>query len=267
MKNYYEILGLSATATDREIKYVFRKLAIAYHPDKNSAPEAEAVFKEVNEAYEILGDPVKRYYYDQSLFNPGTSISQEPFSSKHRDPAYRRRRAGYTPPRGPSPLVLMKESFLKYSHFLTGASCLWCILLLIDYTLPQQVSIEQVVTEHQIVHHTKFHSSDDLLVTDKGHHFPINTSELIYFPHHSNIKIFYSPIFSLLIKVENEESSYQLNNLATIYRNFMFAPIVLLILTISALVGRKGLDFRFNLEIVMFLIFLLNIGVFFMSKI
>jgi molecular chaperone DnaJ len=62
-RDYYEILGVSKSASDDEIKKAFRKLAIKYHPDKEGGDEAK--FKEANEAYEVLKDKQKRQRYDQ----------------------------------------------------------------------------------------------------------------------------------------------------------------------------------------------------------
>ncbi|MDD1421899.1 J domain-containing protein [Dolichospermum sp. ST_sed1] len=65
-KDYYAMLGISKIATSEEIKQAFRKLARKYHPDVNpNNKQAEAKFKEVNEAYEVLSDPDKRKKYDQ----------------------------------------------------------------------------------------------------------------------------------------------------------------------------------------------------------
>jgi curved DNA-binding protein len=65
-KDYYEILGVSRGASDADIKKSFRKLARQYHPDvAKDKKQAEEKFKEINEAYEVLGDPEKRKKYDE----------------------------------------------------------------------------------------------------------------------------------------------------------------------------------------------------------
>ncbi len=65
-KDYYSTLGVAKTATEKEIKQAFRKLARKHHPDVNPGNKsAEGKFKEINEAYEVLGDPAKRKKYDE----------------------------------------------------------------------------------------------------------------------------------------------------------------------------------------------------------
>ena len=66
VKDYYSTLGVTKASTEKEIKQAFRKFARKHHPDVNPGDErAEARFKEVNEAYEVLGDPAKRKKYDE----------------------------------------------------------------------------------------------------------------------------------------------------------------------------------------------------------
>ena len=62
-KDYYKILGVSSTATDKEITSAYRKLAKQYHPDTNPGPEE--TFKEISAAYDVLGDADKRKEYDE----------------------------------------------------------------------------------------------------------------------------------------------------------------------------------------------------------
>lgn len=64
-KDYYSILGVDKNASDDEIKSAYRRLAKKYHPDLNKTEEAAEKFKEINEAYEVLGDSKKRANYDQ----------------------------------------------------------------------------------------------------------------------------------------------------------------------------------------------------------
>ncbi|KAG0067267.1 hypothetical protein BGZ89_006279 [Linnemannia elongata] len=63
-KDYYNILGVSKDADDDQIKKAYRKLALKYHPDKNSAPDAEKKFHDISEAYEVLSDKNKRAVFD-----------------------------------------------------------------------------------------------------------------------------------------------------------------------------------------------------------
>lgn len=64
-KDYYKTLGIAKGASEDEIKKAYRKMALKYHPDKNKEAGAEAKFKEVAEAYDVLSDPKKKDIYDK----------------------------------------------------------------------------------------------------------------------------------------------------------------------------------------------------------
>lgn len=79
-RDYYEVLGVTRTASQEEIKRAFRRLARQYHPDVNREPDAEARFKEINEAYDVLSEPEKRAMYDRFGHNiPSGSPGFDPF--------------------------------------------------------------------------------------------------------------------------------------------------------------------------------------------
>lgn len=82
-RDYYEVLGLSKSASSAEIKAAYRKLALQWHPDRNRAANANEKFKEINEAYAVLSDPKKKETYDQfghAAFQPGAGApGQGPF--------------------------------------------------------------------------------------------------------------------------------------------------------------------------------------------
>ncbi|MBI5449222.1 DnaJ domain-containing protein [Candidatus Gottesmanbacteria bacterium] len=78
-RDYYEILGVSKSASAEEIKRAYRKLALEWHPDRNKKPEANEKFKEINEAYAVLADIKKKQTYDQfghAAFQPGAGGGQ-----------------------------------------------------------------------------------------------------------------------------------------------------------------------------------------------
>jgi curved DNA-binding protein len=76
-RDYYEILGVPKSASEAEIKSAYRKMALKHHPDKNKEKDAEAKFKEINEAYQVLSDAQKRKTYDQfghAAFDPANGM-------------------------------------------------------------------------------------------------------------------------------------------------------------------------------------------------
>lgn len=88
-RDFYEVLGVSKSATPEELKKAYRKLALEWHPDRNKSPQANEKFKEINEAYAVLSDSQKKAQYDQfgyAAFQPGMggSAGQGPFGGGFR---------------------------------------------------------------------------------------------------------------------------------------------------------------------------------------
>jgi hypothetical protein len=102
VQDYYQILGLSQTATSAQIRAAFKRLAMQYHPDRNpNNPMAEEIFKRVNEAYHILSDPLKKARYDSRFYTYETQSSTQAAEEHWRDVRRRQQqqaRRQYAPP-------------------------------------------------------------------------------------------------------------------------------------------------------------------------
>lgn len=95
-RDCYAILGVPRTASDAEIKRAFRRKARELHPDVNASPDAEARFKELNAAYQVLGDPVKRSVYDR--MRPGETRRPQDEARQGKPPPGPYRRSAHRPP-------------------------------------------------------------------------------------------------------------------------------------------------------------------------
>ena len=95
--NYYAILGLDKTATHQQIVAAFRRMAIKYHPDRNHSLNANEKFILVHKAFEVLGNPERRRWYDMAYAkdeHPHTSYKPQPRPSSNPTPNLR---PGYNP--------------------------------------------------------------------------------------------------------------------------------------------------------------------------
>ncbi|GLU06684.1 hypothetical protein SLE2022_236900 [Rubroshorea leprosula] len=118
--DYYQVLGVSRSATKEEIKNAFRKLAVRYHPDKHSQTSdairdhATVRFKQVSEAYEVLIDDTRRAHYNDRLSSSSSSYSSSS-SSSHYSTWKSRRSKGY-------------GYRYEYTYKNNGSSSLWQIM-------------------------------------------------------------------------------------------------------------------------------------------
>jgi len=77
LKDFYRILGVKPEASFKEIKTAFRKLSLKFHPDINKSSDADERFAEINEAYRVLKDPVRRARYDALIESKANQRKQE----------------------------------------------------------------------------------------------------------------------------------------------------------------------------------------------
>jgi molecular chaperone DnaJ len=84
-KNYYDILGVDKNASDKDIKKAYRKMALKYHPDKNTDKDAEIKFKDAAEAYDVLSNPEKKSNYDKYGSVDGRGFNMEDIYSNFGD--------------------------------------------------------------------------------------------------------------------------------------------------------------------------------------
>lgn len=248
MKNYYSILGVSASASTAEIKRAYRKLAVLYHPDKNPDPRAHALFQDVNEAYDVLSDPEKRQTYDLRLAHPFAEIlDQPPAQPAHRDPAYRRKRPHPGVRRDPTPRDLMGQ-YLPYFKWLTVAGLVLTVFLAIDLALPAREYDDEIADIHAVRGRRGIYYYH-VVITASGEKFRIYEREATTF-HDPQVHIVATPIFSTKLRISNRERTHVVK-LAYIYRGALsLFPLVLFIVSLLAVMLRRRTEFVFNASIV-----------------
>lgn len=251
MKNYYFILGLSINASAAEIKHAYRQLALQFHPDKNPSPQAESIFKEANEAYEILSDPLRKAFYDQML--KGAEVQQP--RPTHRDPRYRpqpQAQAQRKPTHRQEILAMMARN-LRYAQMVSRLTLLFSIILITDYALPKVKTTTQIVMQYEST------GSTLKLKLKDGKSVNINRASAQKISKVTPLNIYQSVLFAVPISLENQQTHTIIPISLSIYGIFIFWPLLLLITSLLGTFYWKGVEFRFNLGIVNIILFLLNV--------
>lgn len=246
MKDYYQILGVRRGAGLPEIKRAYRILVQRLHPDVNSDPSAHELIKEVNEAYDVLGDDAKRRDYDYRFANPYITV-EAPQEPVHRDPRYRRSTtySHVHVNRGPTQYDLMQKlapSMVRI--FQIGAAI--SLLLLIDFNLPHNVT-EELVSSFRNTGSGR--NEANYFITESGQRIKISISDGYLLEVNHRVQIVKSRILSLLIELRVPDQNTTITNLSTIYANFRFVAYILGIFSVVGLAARGKIEFRFNLGI------------------
>lgn len=253
MKDYYQVLGLNAAASAAEIKTRFRQLVVQYHPDKNNTVEAASRIREINEAYDVLGDPNKKIQYDYQRNN---LVFQQQTTRPHRDPAYHRTRTQRKS--AVSSQYLMMLQCMPYVTKLIYFSLFFCAFLILDLLLPKKVQEEIVIDKRSHIARSRgrsYHSSD-IIYTNRGTSFQIDLESTGPLEDGKVIFVSYTRIQNIPMRVA-DGGYFSVRVPVTIFGNFIFAPIILLVLSTLGFYFRKNVSMAFNLGTTIFFILLL----------
>lgn len=260
MKDYYKLLGVRPFASSAEIKRAYRRLALKYHPDKNPDPAAESVIKELNEAYDLLSDPVKKAWYDQSLSAPSVvphepaDIPRTPRYAAHRDPAYK----GSGRHRGP---VISKRERLfqivRHYHpkmlWVSKISVVLSFFFFVDYYLPYRHVDETIEYMRRIG--SSLQGEDYFFRLSSGADMKVYRTEL-RFKEGEELLIMYTRLYKVPI-VLHKISGGSLR-LAYMYTTLLFLPVSLFIVAAMAVLFKAEIEFSFNLIVLNGMLLLIN---------
>ncbi len=259
LKNYYAILEIPFSAQQADIKRAYRKLALEYHPDRNASPNAAAIFREVNEAYEMLGDPQKKALYDQLL--AGTKPEAEAVvaaSSVHKDPRYRPKPPGFVHTRNSQRKEMLEwmtrnlHAAIRLSQFTLCCS----LFLFVDFCLPMKSELQKIVGFETV---RGLRGTQGLKIQSSGGtSFSITKSSSVPLSTGDTIVIRSSRVLGVPKRVANLEGTFNSRIRVSIYGNFVFFPAIWLLTSALGVFYKKGIEFRFNLSIVNALLIIFN---------
>ncbi|MDL5048869.1 J domain-containing protein [Oscillatoria amoena NRMC-F 0135] len=253
MNNYYQVLGVQRNAHAAEIKRAYRKLVQQLHPDINPDPQAQELIRLVNEAYDVLGDEAKRREYDYRLENP-YAVTYEP--PPHRDPRYQGSRT-YRPPRKKDTTQLdLMTAALPFMKPVAIAGCLIFLFLLVDFFLPPTQQAETIIRFRNEGYRRGW---QDYLVTNTGREIKISAEDVQVLSVNSPLVFTESALIGVLLNVRTPDGSVTIGNLGTLYGNFIFVPLLLMVGSGLGIFSVGSVEFRFNLGLVNLFILIFNL--------
>jgi len=257
MIDYYQILGVSVHASREEIRSAYRKLVVKYHPDRNPDPKAAERIREINIAYDVLGDPARRRKYDLDRTTYRRPEPTTPPAPAHRDPAYRRRHYAPPPP-SPPPVSIWMLRYRKYSYKVSWVAFAFCALLLIDYVIPPRTIQERVISQTIEGRHRRDGKDHYLItiLTNYGSRLNFVSSFRESFGEDRIVSVSRTRLLAIPRRVA---ASGQITERvpATLLGNFIFLPTVLLITSSMGVYFKDDVQLQTSLGVVnAFILFL-----------
>lgn len=222
--NPYSVLNVPLHASDDEIKAAYRRLVKQYHPDRNKSESAKVIIVRVNEAHEILSDPIKRSRYDRSILMQYSEIEQEdPVEQYKREFKLRKQREAK---QREKEIIAREKKQFKMARMVALCMLFATLILLVDHYLPPKY-YEEIADRgwQQRLGGTR-RSRGELISTMHTKNFTIGVPNEVhvnydYFVKPEIIKISVSPLFHIpeTIWVPTQKGLYKFEALRTIYSN------------------------------------------------
>ncbi|MFM8834888.1 MAG: J domain-containing protein [Cytophagales bacterium] len=259
LKDYYSLLGVSSTSSDAVIKRQYRQLALRYHPDKNSSPEAARIIQEINEAYDVLGNPQKRQQYDMLLTSQYVVTTPEPATPRHRDPRYRPKSTEYMRDVLDNSINGYMRDNLHYMVLVSKFTMAFAVFCLLDFALPTAKENHQIVGTSKTASEQNVEGSF-ILYLDDGTGISLSHELDEVFLDGDKITYYTSPILSIPIKIANQRNQYLARVPLSYFGNFLFFPIILMATSaLGVFYSVEGVEFRFNVGLFNLIFFFFNL--------
>jgi len=244
MKDYYQILGVSERATEREIKQAHRALALRLHPDRTPDPVAQARFLEVQEAYDVLGDAHRRLAYDL-IRERAREIVRQSLSPSPYDPPPAPVRRG---PRGPDAYTQLIARYAPYARRFSALILVFCLSLVLDWALPLRRYPNEYVSGKRVIFVSTSRSNPRIayIISTPNTTFKLRDDYGGSLHPGQPLTVWRTPIWRIVRRIQPRHQPAFGPYGGSIYGTFAFWPALLLIVSVVGLYPGGSNELRVN---------------------